>query len=93
MQTILAPGPLVEILEPALSDELPLLTRDGGFIRSGYNQELDALRSLRDKSRVLIVDLQKLYVEKTGISSLKIKHNNVLGFHVDVGQPRGKVDE
>ena len=84
MQTILAPGPLVEILEPALSDELPLLTRDGGFIRSGYNQELDALRSLRDKSRVLIVDLQKLYVEKTGISSLKIKHNNVLGFHVDV---------
>ena len=72
------------LLQQALSDELPLLTRDGGFTASGYNQQLDHFRQLRDNSRQLVQNLQQQYIEKTGISTLKIRHNHVLGYHIDI---------
>ena len=75
---------LANKLQPALADELPLLTRDGGFVRQGYDLALDELRGLRDESRRLIAALQNRYSDETGIASLKIKHNNVLGYHIDV---------
>ena len=78
------PVPLVDEVAPALGDELPLLARDGGFVRQGYDIALDDLRGLRDESRRLIAALQVRYVNETGIQSLKIKHNNVLGYHIDV---------
>ena len=81
---IMAPVPLSAELAPALADELPLLARDGGFVRAGFDASLDELRALRDESRRLIAALQQQYVEATGIASLKVKHNNVLGYHVDV---------
>jgi len=81
---IMAPSSLAADLAPALSDDLPLLARDGGFVRAGYDVALDELRALRDESRRLIAALQQRYVEATGIASLKVKHNNVLGYHVDV---------
>jgi len=71
-------------LERALNDDLPPTPRDGGFIRSGYHHELDEMRTLRDQSRRFIAALQNRYVEATGIKALKIKHNNVLGFFVEV---------
>lgn len=71
-------------LAAALVDEPPLLARDGGFIRQGYNEALDEFRMLRDQSRRLIAGLEQEYQKLTGISGLKIKHNNVLGYHVDV---------
>lgn len=71
-------------LEAALADELPLLKRDGGFVRPGYNAELDEMRALRDHSRRIIAGLQADYMETTGIRSLKIKHNNVLGYFIEV---------
>ena len=81
---IMAPVKLASELAPALADELPLLARDGGFVRGGFDPSLDELRALRDESRRLIAALQHRYCEATGIASLKVKHNNVLGYHVDV---------
>tara|TARA_R110000868_G_scaffold11751_17_gene57386 strand:+ start:11973 stop:14579 length:2607 start_codon:yes stop_codon:yes gene_type:complete len=77
-------GVLIDRLSRALGDELPLISRDGGFIRDGYAPEFDELRQLRDESRKHIAALQARYVDETGINSLKIRHNNVLGYFIDV---------
>ncbi len=75
---------LRETLETALEAEPPLLVRDGGFIATGYDHELDEARNLRDEGRSVIAEMQSEYADETGISSLKIKHNNVLGYFVEV---------
>ena len=72
------------LLDAALVAEPPLLARDGGFIATGYDPELDEARKLRDEGRAVIAAMQADYATLTGISSLKIKHNNVLGYFVDV---------
>jgi DNA mismatch repair protein MutS len=74
----------------ALADELPLFKRDGGFVREGYDGSLDESRSLRDESRQVVAQLQARYADDTGIKSLKIKHNNVLGYFVDVTAQHGE---
>ncbi|WP_307371122.1 DNA mismatch repair protein MutS [Peteryoungia aggregata] len=78
------PADLGSSLATMLADELPLLKRDGGFLRDGAISELDELRALRDQSRRVIAGLQLQYAEETGIKSLKIKHNNVLGYFIEV---------
>ena len=74
----------IAALDAALGPDLPLLARDGGFVADGHDAALDELRGLRDGSRRLIADLQKRYADETGIASLKIRHNNVLGYFVEV---------
>ena len=71
-------------LADALADDLPLLARDGGFIRAGHHADLDELVALRDKSRKLIAQFQARYVKDTGRPGLKIKHNNVLGYFIEL---------
>ncbi len=78
------PEELLNSLEEALSDELPLLARDGGFIKSGFDTDLDELRALSQESRRVIAGLQTSYSEQTGVKNLKIKHNNVLGYFIEV---------
>ena len=75
---------LVDRFARALLAEPPLLARDGGFVAPGYAPELDQLRTLRDESRRLIANLQNRYVKESGISALKIRHNNVLGYFIEV---------
>lgn len=75
---------LINRLQRALKDDLPMLARDGDFIRPGYLPELDELITLRDQGKGLILKLQDTYREQTGIASLKIKHNNILGYHIEV---------
>ncbi|MDG2242484.1 MAG: DNA mismatch repair protein MutS [Rhodospirillaceae bacterium] len=82
-------GILVDRLSHALGDEIPMLARDGGFIRSGYDETLDELRSLRDNSRKNMAGLQTRYAEETGIQTLKVRHNNVLGYYVEVPARHG----
>jgi DNA mismatch repair protein MutS len=77
-------GKLVKLMNAALAPELPLAARDGGFIAEGYSTALDEQTVLRDESRKLIAGLQADYVEKTGVANLKIKHNNVLGYFVEL---------
>ena len=75
---------LLDLLDQALIAEPPLLARDGGFIAPGYDAELDEARKLRDEGRGVIAGMQSEYQDLTGIQSLKIKHNNVLGYFVEV---------
>ncbi|OAN72218.1 DNA mismatch repair protein MutS [Rhodobacteraceae bacterium EhC02] len=75
---------LMDLLGQALVAEPPLLARDGGFIATGYDAELDEMRALRDEGRSVIARMQTEYASQTGIQSLKIKHNNVLGYFIEV---------
>ena len=82
-------GPLVDRLRRALATEPPFHARDGGFIAAGYAPALDEQRTLRDESRRLIAGLQARYGEETGIGALKIRHNNVLGYYIEVPARQG----
>ncbi len=75
---------LIEVLKKALETELPVLARDGGFIRSLFDPNLDALRKMSDKTRRIITNLQSRYACETQVKKLKIKHNNVLGYFIEV---------
>jgi len=77
-------GAMVDDIERAIVAEPPLITRDGGFIAKDYDPALDELRQLRDESRRLIAGLESEYRQQTGVQALKIKFNNVLGYHINV---------
>ena len=81
---LLGQDALFGLLNTALIAEPPILARDGGFIAAGYDAELDEFRSLRDEGRSVIAGLQSRYVEMAGVGALKIKHNNVLGYFIEV---------
>ncbi len=77
-------GALVLKLTESLAAELPLYTRDGGFIAAGFSPSFDELKTMRDESRRLIAGLQERYAGDTNIQNLKIKYNNVLGYYIEV---------
>ncbi|MDG1471317.1 MAG: DNA mismatch repair protein MutS [Ascidiaceihabitans sp.] len=74
---------LIDLLDQSLVAEPPLLARDGGFIAPEYDTELDEARKLRDEGRSVIAKMQQEFVSVTGISTIKIKHNNVLGYFIE----------
>ncbi len=74
---------LLALLDAALIAEPPLLARDGGFIAQGYDADLDEARTLRDEGRSVIAAMQTEFIELSGVSALKIKHNNVLGYFIE----------
>ncbi|MBR0932120.1 DNA mismatch repair protein MutS [Bradyrhizobium jicamae] len=80
---------LAQEFSRALSEHLPLIRRDGGFVREGYEAALDESRNLRDASRLVVAAMQARYAEDTGIKTLKIRHNNVLGYFVEVTAQHG----
>ena len=77
-------GAIVAALAEALADEPPLLVRDGGFVRQGYRAELDEQRTLRDDSRKTVAALEAKYRAAAGVATLKIRHNNMIGYHIEV---------
>ncbi len=74
----------------ALADDLPLLRRDGGFVRANFEPALDEARKLRDDSRRVVAEMQARYADDTGVKALKIRHNNVLGYFVEVTAQHGE---
>ncbi len=82
-------GGLGASLSVVLGDQLPLLARDGGFVKAGHSAELDECRALRDESRKVIAGLQADYASEADVKSLKIKHNNVLGYFIEVPAQHG----
>jgi len=74
---------LSDMLDAALVAEPPVQLRDGGMIAEGYDTDLDEVRKLRDEGRGVIGQMQAEYMDVTGIPSLKIKHNNVLGYFIE----------
>ena len=85
-----AAGALLGELRAALVDDPPHLKRDGGFVRAGYREALDGAIELRDASRNVMAALEARYVEETGVKALKVRHNNILGFFIEVTQQNAK---
>ena len=81
---------ILALLHAALADEVPLLARDGGFVRAGYDAPLDDARKLRDEGRKVISAMQTEYAAATGITALKVKHNNVLGYFIETPATHAK---
>jgi len=77
-------GTLVDELSRALIDTPPVDAAQGGYIAEGYDHALDALRETARDGRKAIALLEAGYRDRTGIASLKIRHNGVLGYHVEV---------
>jgi DNA mismatch repair protein MutS len=91
VQALAAPAPAIAMeLAAALADELPYLRRDGGFVRASYDAALDEMRGLRDESRRVVAALQARYAEESGVRALKVRHNNVLGYFVEVTEQHGE---
>jgi DNA mismatch repair protein MutS len=83
-------GALEGDLQATLADDLPLIKRDGGFVRASAAPALDEARALRDQSRRVIAELQASYAEQAGVRQLKIKHNNFLGYYIETPQAAGE---
>lgn len=75
-------------LSHALADELPTFFRDGGVIRDGFDVALDNMRALDHGAKETIAGLQSQYATQTGVHTLKIKYNNVLGYFIEVPSAR-----
>ncbi|MFI3241628.1 MAG: DNA mismatch repair protein MutS [Alphaproteobacteria bacterium] len=71
-------------ISSALKEELPMLARDGGFIKEGYFAPLDELYKIKTNSHNILMQLQERYAQETNISNLKIKFNNVIGYFIEV---------
>lgn len=78
---------LVGFLDRALEDSPPLTLKEGGMIRPGYSGELDRLRALARDGKSWISQFQKEEIERTGIKSLKVRYNKVLGYYLEVTRP------
>lgn len=77
-------GSLIDLLKRALVPSPPIDASDGGYIAEGYDAELDDLRDIGAGGRRAIAALEAEYRNRTGTSALKIRHNGVLGYHVEV---------
>ena len=75
---------LEHVLRSALVDEPPHLKRDGGFIRTGFKADLDDARRLGEDSRKVMAALETRYIEVSGVKTLKVRHNNILGYFIEV---------
>ena len=75
---------LIDLLKRALVASPPIDTAHGGYIAEGYDAALDALRGQGGEGRRAIAALEARYRQQTGITSLRIKHNGVLGYHIEV---------
>jgi DNA mismatch repair protein MutS len=84
-----APTALAAELTRAIDDEPPLLSRDGGFVRRGYDAALDAEQALASETRAVVAALQARLIGETEVKSLKIRHNGVLGYFVEVPAAAG----
>ena len=78
---------IADLLERAIvTEKTPAITRDGGFIKRGYNAELDELSSLSENASVLLNRLEAAERQETGIKNLKIGFNNVFGYYIEVSK-------
>jgi DNA mismatch repair protein MutS len=84
LPTLTGHGALVDLLARALVPSPPIETAQGGYIAEGFDAALDALRAAGGEGRRAIAALEARFRGQTGVATLKIRHNNVLGFHIEV---------
>ena len=77
---------LKQLLQTAILDEPPVLIRDGGVIRPGYDEELDRLRDLHQNASGFLDDVELRERERTGVSSLKVGYNKVHGYYIELSR-------
>ena len=82
---------LIDILTDALLEDLPVLAKDGGFIKTGFSQELDELRAIMSDSQGMINELQQKYANSEEIPNLKIKFNRMLGYFIETTKRHGDI--
>lgn len=75
---------VAEFLRRAISQDAPAVMKDGGYIASGYNEELDNLRNAKEYGKVWLANLEQSEKEKTGIKNLKTGYNRVFGYYIEV---------
>ena len=73
-----------QLLERALAEELPTNKSEGGFIRGGYDAELDRLHSLTRDNRTWLAEMEREEQARTGIKTLKVRFNNAFGYFIEV---------
>lgn len=83
-------GELCQILTRALVESPPLLIRDGGVIATGYNEELDELRTLSDDADRFLIDLEQQERKRTGLASLKVGYNRVHGYYIEISRSQSE---
>jgi len=74
------------LLDKAVIETPPLLIRDGGVIATGYDKELDELRSLQDNAGAFLADLEAKEKKETGINALKVGYNRVHGYYIEISR-------
>ena len=72
------------LIERAIVEEPPAIARDGGMIASGFDERLDELRAIRSHATEFLQDLERRERERTGVSTLRIGHNRVHGYYIEV---------
>ncbi len=77
---------LYELLDKSINEDAPLTLKEGALIKSGYNSELDELRSIRSGSKDFIANLEKEERDRTGIKTLKVGYNKVFGYYIEVSK-------
>jgi DNA mismatch repair protein MutS len=85
-EQIIALPELVALIDAAIVDEPPINLKDGGVVRPGYHEELDELRAAATLGRKWLADFQASEIERTGIKSLKVRHNKVFGYYIEISK-------
>jgi DNA mismatch repair protein MutS len=75
---------VVDLIERAIVDEPPFSIKDGGFIRAGFDAELDEIRAIRTHAKEWIRQFEASEKQRTGIHSLKVRYNRVFGYYIEV---------
>jgi DNA mismatch repair protein MutS len=74
------------LISDALNDEPPVATKDGGMIRDGYREDLDTFRAAATQGRKWLAEYQAREQERTGIKNLKVRHNKVFGYYLEISK-------
>ena len=80
-----------ELLEQAVFENPPVTIREGSLIKSGYNKELDELRSIRSGGKEFIASFEETLKEETGIKNLKVGYNKIFGYYIEVSKGQSKM--
>ncbi len=79
-------SPIVDLIVSTINPDAPALLKDGGYIRAGFNENLDRLRNIKQNAEEYILSMQQAEREKTGIKNLKIGYNRVFGYYIEVNK-------
>ena len=75
---------IFELIDASIDEDAPISLKDGGFIKEGFNEELDELKSAKVRGKQWLYDMEVTEREKTGIKNLKIGFNRVFGYYFEV---------